>query len=162
MAGARDPISSRSKRPKTRARPLRGKSKISNQGQRVVEGQRLMQAASDITLGHFAPWAWTDVNAISIYAAGTGSRVDPATLPQLPWPSTAGSASRPWPGRTPLRRPDRHRLVLGAGPTFDTAIGNFAVAYADQNERDYEMFLKAVKGGTLMAEAGIEGTALFG
>ena len=58
-------------------------------------------------------------------------------------------------GACPLRRPDRHRLVPGGRATFDTAMCNFAVAYADQNERDYEAFLKAVKGGTLIAEAGI-------
>ena len=138
--------------------PFCGKSKISNQGQRVVEGQRLMQAASDITLG----WLRTvgldgrqrDFYIRQLWDGKVG--VDPAAIT----PATLAVYGRicGWTlARAHARSGDRIAIAsyLGAAPTFDTAIGNFAVAYADQNERDYEEFLKAVKGGTLMAEAGI-------
>ena len=138
--------------------PFCGKSKISNQGQRVVEGQRLMQAASDITLG----WLRTvgldgrqrDFYIRQLWDGKVG--VDPAAIT----PATLAVYGRicGWTlARAHARSGDRIAIAsyLGAAPTFDTAIGNFAVAYADQNERDYEKFLKAVKGGTLMAEAGI-------
>ena len=44
---------------------------------------------------------------------------------------------------------------LGRGDSFDRAIADFSVAYADQNERDYEAFAKAVKSGRLSAETGL-------
>jgi thiamine monophosphate kinase len=44
---------------------------------------------------------------------------------------------------------------LGKGNAFDRAIANFSVAYADQNERDYEAFAAAVKSGRLTAQTGI-------
>ena len=44
---------------------------------------------------------------------------------------------------------------LGQGDAFDRAIADFSVAYADQNERDYEAFVKAVKSGRLKAETGV-------
>jgi thiamine monophosphate kinase len=44
---------------------------------------------------------------------------------------------------------------LGKGNAFDRAITNFSVAYADQNERDYEAFAAAVKSGRLTAQTGI-------
>ena len=44
---------------------------------------------------------------------------------------------------------------LGKGDAFDRAIADFAAAYADQNERDYEAFVAAVKSGTVAAETGL-------
>jgi predicted alpha/beta hydrolase len=44
---------------------------------------------------------------------------------------------------------------LGRSDSFDRAIGKFAVAYADQNERDYEALIKAVKSGRVVAETGV-------
>jgi uncharacterized protein (DUF2252 family) len=138
--------------------PFCGKSKISNQGQRVVEGQRLMQAASDITLG----WLRTvgldgrqrDFYVRQLWDGKVG--VEPASLT----PATLAVYGRicGWTlARAHARSGDRIAIssYLGAATAFDTAMGNFAVAYADQNERDYEAFLKAVKGGVLPAEAGV-------
>ena len=58
-------------------------------------------------------------------------------------------------GPRPLGRSDRHRLVPGEGREFDRAIADFSAAYADQNERDYEALVKAVKSGRLHAETGL-------
>jgi predicted alpha/beta hydrolase len=44
---------------------------------------------------------------------------------------------------------------LGKGDAFDRAIADFSVAYADQNERDYAAFVKAVRSGRLSAEVGL-------
>ena len=44
---------------------------------------------------------------------------------------------------------------LGKGDAFDRAIADFSVAYADQNERDYEAFVTAVRAGRLSAETGL-------
>ncbi|HTT89594.1 MAG TPA: DUF2252 domain-containing protein [Acidimicrobiales bacterium] len=138
--------------------PFCGKSKISNQGQRVVEGQRLMQAASDITLG----WLRTvgldgrqrDFYIRQLWDGKVG--VEPSTLT----PATLAVYGRicGWTlARAHARSGDRIAIssYLGASPTFDTAMCNFAVAYADQNERDYDVFLKAVKSGVLQAETGV-------
>jgi uncharacterized protein (DUF2252 family) len=138
--------------------PYCGKSKVSNQGQRVVEGQRLMQAASDIMLG----WLRTvgldgrqrDFYIRQLWDGKVG--VEPSTLT----PATLAVYGRicGWTlARAHARSGDRIAIgsYLGTAPTFDTAMCNFAVAYADQNERDYDEFLKAVKGGVLPAETGV-------
>jgi uncharacterized protein (DUF2252 family) len=138
--------------------PFCGKSKVANQGQRVVEGQRLMQAASDITLG----WLRTvgldgrqrDFYIRQLWDGKVG--VEPSALT----PATLAVYGRicGWTlARAHARSGDRIALAsyLGTSPTFDTAMCNFAVAYADQNERDYDVFLKAVKSGTLPAETGL-------
>jgi len=44
---------------------------------------------------------------------------------------------------------------LGSGEQFDQALAEFAVAYADQNERDYQALAAAVKNGRIMAETGV-------
>jgi uncharacterized protein (DUF2252 family) len=138
--------------------PFCGKSKISNQGQRVVEGQRLMQAASDITLG----WLRTvgldgrqrDFYVRQLWDGKVG--VEPANLT----PTTLAVYGRicGWTlARAHARSGDRIAIAsyLGGGSTFDVAMADFAVAYANQNERDYDEFLKAVKGGVLPAEQGL-------
>jgi uncharacterized protein (DUF2252 family) len=138
--------------------PFCGKSKVTNQGQRVVEGQRLMQAASDITLG----WLRTvgldgrqrDFYIRQLWDGKVGvepSNLTPATL------AVYGRICGWTLARAHARSGDRIAIssYLGSAPTFDTAMSNFAVAYADQNERDYDAFLKAVKGGVLPAESGV-------
>ena len=59
--------------------------------------------------------------------------------------------------RAHARSGDRIAIAayLGSGPAFDTAIASFAEAYADQNERDYEAFTKAVRAGELPAVEGV-------
>ncbi len=59
--------------------------------------------------------------------------------------------------RAHARSGDRIAIAsyLGTGPVFDQAIGEFAATYADQNQRDYEVFQKAVKSGRIRAETGL-------
>ena len=138
--------------------PFAGKSKVSNQGQRVVEGQRVMQAASDIFVG----WLRTiglDNRQRDFYVRQLWDgkvSVDPANLTPAVLAVYGGICG--WTlARAHARSGDRIAIAsyLGAGTTFDRAVGDFAVAYADQNERDYSAFLGAVKSGALPAETGV-------
>ena len=138
--------------------PFAGASRYRNSGQRVVAGQRLMQASSDIMLGwvHVTGvdgverdfyvrqlWDWkTSVDIERILPQGL------ATYAKLcGWTLARGHA----------RSGDRIAIAsyLGAADTFDRAVSEFAVAYADQNERDYAAFSEAVKSGRLAAETGL-------
>ena len=62
------------------------------------------------------------------------------------WPcrSTPGCAAGRWPGPCPQRRPVRHRRLPRVGRTFTRAMQDFADSYADQNQRDYDGFLRAI------------------
>lgn len=66
-----------------------------------------------------------------------------------------GCVRRRWPERT--RSGDRIAIAayLGTGTSFDDAIGAFAEVYADQNERDYGVFKRAVADGRIRAETGL-------
>ena len=135
-----------------------GKSKYPNHGQRVVAGQRLMQAASDIFLGwqrvtgldgqvrdfylrQLRDWKGSaDVDNMSASLMTAYSRICGATL-----------------ARAHARSGDRIAIAayLGTSDRFDRAIADFSTAYADQNERDYEAMVKAVGSGRLVAETGL-------
>jgi uncharacterized protein (DUF2252 family) len=138
--------------------PYAGKSRVSNQGQRVVEGQRVMQAASYIFLGWLRATG-LDNRQRDFYVRQLWDgkvSVDPANLtPALlaAYGRVCGSTL----ARAHARSGDRIAIAsyLGAGATFDRAVTDFAVAYADQNERDYRAFLGAVKTGVLPAESGL-------
>src|SRR6516162_8494366 len=67
-----------------------------------------------------------------------------------------GCVAGPWRGRLPARRPGHDPGPYGRQRTFDDAIGEFAVDYADQNERDYRGFVRAVKEGRIQATADIQ------
>ena len=67
-------------------------------------------------------------------------------------PASCGARSR---GARTLGRPHRDRRRTRQGGAFDRAVGDFAVAYADQNERDYETFAAAVQSGRLEAQTGL-------
>ena len=139
--------------------PFVGKSRFSNHGRRVVEGQRLMQAASDIMLG----WLHTD--------AGVDGKPHDFYVRQLwDWKFSprleAGSAQllRPYGqlcawtlARAHARSGDRVAIAayLGRGDPFDNATAQFAEAYADQSERDYDALVAAVKHGRIAAETGL-------
>jgi uncharacterized protein (DUF2252 family) len=135
-----------------------GASAYDNHGERVVAGQRLMQAASDIFLG------W-------ITARGLDGRVRDFYIRQFQdWKGSADTENMMVPGatfyaqicgatlaRAHARYGDRIALAsyLGGADNFDNAIADFAVAYADQNERDYDAFSAAVKTGRLQAQVGL-------
>ena len=137
---------------------LLGPSTYKHHGERVVAGQRLMQAATDIFLGwqrirgldgvardyyvrQFQDWKGSaDVDTLLVPGAILYSRLCGATL-----------------ARAHARWGDRIAIAsyLGKGDSFDQAIADFAAAYADQNERDYAAFVAAVDSGRLVAQTGV-------
>jgi uncharacterized protein (DUF2252 family) len=138
--------------------PFLGKSKFKNQGQRVVEGQRLLQAASDVLLG----WIRTpgiDGRERDFYIRqlwdGKGSAVveamDPATLKG--YAQLCGRAL----AHAHARSGDAVAIgaYLGSGAGFDRALASFAEEYADRNERDYAALQKAADSGRVEAQYGL-------
>jgi uncharacterized protein (DUF2252 family) len=135
-----------------------GKSTYPHHGQRVVVGQRLMQAATDIFLGwqrikgldgvtrdyyvrQFHDWKGSaDVETMLVPGATLYSRICGATL-----------------ARAHARWGDRIAIAsyLGKGDAFDRAIADFSATYADQNERDYAAFTAAIRSGRLVAQTGL-------
>ncbi|MGZ6078710.1 MAG: DUF2252 domain-containing protein [Myxococcaceae bacterium] len=134
------------------------KSRLPNQGQRVVAGQHLMQAATDIFLG----WLRLEgldgqmrdyyVRQLHDWKGGIEVerlRVPGATVYARLCGSTLARAHSRWGDRIAIA------AYLGKGDAFDRALADFSVAYADQNERDYEAFRAAVRAGRLTAETGL-------
>jgi hypothetical protein len=134
-----------------------GKSEYLHHGERVVAGQRLMQATSDIFLGwqrikgldgvtrdyyirQFHDWkGGFDLEDMRVPGATFYARLCGATI-----------------ARAHARWGDRVEIgaYLGRGDGFDRAMAEFTAAYADQNERDYEAFVAAIEAGRLEAEPG--------
>ncbi|MFD9034094.1 DUF2252 domain-containing protein [Streptomyces sp. NPDC059567] len=132
-----------------------GASTYSNQGERVVSGQRLMQAASDIFLG------WERVDGID------GKQRDFYVRQLRDWKGIAmpermrpkdmeafGELCGVTLARAHARSGDRIAIAayLGRGDSFDRAVAAFAEAYATQNERDHQALVDAVRAGRLPAE----------
>ena len=139
--------------------PFLGKSEFANHGQRVVEGQRLMQAASDIMLG----WIRTEgVDGVKrdFYVRqlwdGKGSALvelmEPSALEMLRDALRLDAG----PGPRPLGRRGRDRQLPRARATSSTTRSpTFAESYADQNERDYDALKQAVESGRVAAQTGL-------
>ena len=135
--------------------PYLGESEFENHGQRVVEGQWLMQAASDILLG-WLPALGFDGAKRDFYVRQLwdGKRsVDIETLP----PEGLAIYGRVcgWTlARAHARSGDRIAIgsYLGKGKTFDRAIAEFSERYADQNELDYGKLADAAKSGRIEVE----------
>jgi uncharacterized protein (DUF2252 family) len=122
-------------------------------GHRVVAGQRLMQAASDIFLGWFRGPAgrdfyWRQLKDMKGSANVEGMSPDELVI----YAGLCGWAL----ARAHARSGDRVQIAayLGKSERFDTAIAAFAEAYADQTERDHAALLAAEKSGRVVAEAG--------
>jgi uncharacterized protein (DUF2252 family) len=135
-----------------------GHSSYPHHGQRVVMGQRLMQAATDIFLGwqrirgldgitrdyyvrQFHDWkGGAEVENLLVPSASLYARLCGATL-----------------ARAHARWGDRIAIAsyLGKGDVFDRAIADFSRAYADQNELDYQAFAAAVRAGRLTSQTGV-------
>jgi uncharacterized protein (DUF2252 family) len=135
-----------------------GRSRLRQHGERVVVGQRLMQAASDIFLG------WLRVTELDGQARDyyirqfhdwKGSveietmRVPGMTLYARMCGATLARAHARWGDRIAVG------AYLGPGEIFDRAVADFSAVYADQNERDYEALANAVKSGRIPAEIGV-------
>jgi uncharacterized protein (DUF2252 family) len=139
--------------------PLLGRSQYRNHGQRVVEGQRLMQAASDIFLGWIRNKAGLDGRQRDFYVRQLWdwkTSVDLETI--LPRGLELYAQACGWTlARAHARSGDRIAIAtyLGKGDIFDRALADFAVAYADQNERDYATLVEAAKDGRIEAREGL-------
>ena len=135
------------------------KSTFTNHGERVVAGQHLMQASSDIFLGWLRVEAGADGVTRDFYGRQLkdwkGSFETAGALPQ-----GMGVYGRycGWTlARAHARSGDRMAIAsyLGGGDTFDRAIADFSVAYADQNEQDYKALKAAVADGKIVAVSGL-------
>jgi uncharacterized protein (DUF2252 family) len=136
-----------------------GKSQFRNHGQRVVTGQRLMQATSDIFLGWIHVKAGMDGVARDFYGRQLKDWKGSAEIDQMV-PSGMSAYGRVcgWTlARAHARSGDRIAIAayLGSGNSFDKAIVAFSTAYADQNELDYKALEEAVKSGRVKAETGV-------
>jgi uncharacterized protein (DUF2252 family) len=136
-----------------------GRSQFENHGERVVVGQRLMQAASDIFLGWVRVPAGLDGKQRDFYGRQLRDWKGSAELEQMV-PKGMSSYGRlcGWTlARAHARSGDRVAIAayLGKGPTFDRAIVEFSHAYGEQNERDYKALQQAVESGRLTAETGL-------
>jgi uncharacterized protein (DUF2252 family) len=138
--------------------PFAGASRFRQHGHRVVAGQRLMQAAGDVLLG------WLTIEGLDgkkrdFYVRqlwdGKGSAEIEAMSPQT-MAGYAGLCGRSL-ARAHARTGDRGAIAayLGESDKFDQAIADFAEAYADQNEADYEALLSAERSGQLTVESGV-------
>jgi uncharacterized protein (DUF2252 family) len=136
-----------------------GASKYANQGQRVVAGQRLMQAASDIFLGWQRTQAGLDGRTRDFYVRQLRDWKFSVEIALLrPEGLQMYGALCGWTlARAHARSGDRIAIAsyLGGSDVFDRAIAGFASAYADQNERDHQALVDAVKAGRITAEQGL-------
>ena len=136
-----------------------GPSEFSNHGERVVHGQRLMQATSDIFLGWLHVDSGLDEKSRDFYGRQLKDWKGSAEIEQMvpKGMATYGRLCGWTLARAHARSGDRVAIAayLGNGDSFDRAILEFSEAYADQNERDYKALTDAVKSGRLEAQEGL-------
>ncbi len=138
--------------------PFLGKSEFANHGQRVVEGQRLMQAASDIMLGWIrakgVDGQERDFYIRQLWDAKGSALIDvmePNAM--LVYAKLCGQAL----AKAHARAGDAVAIAsyLGSSDVFDRAIAVFAERYADQNERDYQALKDAADSGRISVQSGL-------
>jgi uncharacterized protein (DUF2252 family) len=136
-----------------------GPSAFSNHGERVVVGQRLMQAVSDIFLGWLHVESGLDDKSRDFYVRQLKDWKGSAEIEQMvPEGMAAYGKLCGWTlARAHARSGDRIAIgaYLGNNDSFDRALVEFSKAYADQNERDYLELTKAVNSGKIKAEKGL-------
>jgi uncharacterized protein (DUF2252 family) len=134
-------------------------SQFENHGERVVSGQRLMQATSDIFLGWVHVSAGMDGRPRDFYGRQLKDWKGSAEIEQMvPDGMAVYGRLCGWTlARAHARSGDRIAIAayLGGGTAFDRAVLEFAKAYADQNERDYQTLVAAVKSGRIQAQTGL-------
>jgi hypothetical protein len=126
-------------------------STYENQGQRVVAGQRLMQAASDIFLGWLRGPAGRDYYWRQLRDMKGSAKIERMSPDELTlYASICGWAL----ARAHAGSGDRVQIAayLGKSEGFDGAIVDFAVSYADQIERDHAALCAAVKSGKIVGD----------
>ena len=135
-----------------------GRSGNRSNGARVVAGQRLMQAASDIFLG-WRRMTTTAGSLVDFYARQLKDWKGSVELGVMrPEEMATYGRTSGWAlARGHARSGDRIAIAsyLGGGTSFDRAMVPFAEAYADQNERDYEALVDAAGTGRVKAETGL-------
>jgi uncharacterized protein (DUF2252 family) len=129
----------------------RGKSRFAHQGIRVVHGQRLMQAASDIFLGWFHSAHGHDYYVRQFRDMKVSAEPEtfkPSTL--VAYATLCGWAL----ARAHAKAGDAATLsgYLGSTDQFDTALAKYSEAYANQAERDFEAFQAAIRAGRLKTD----------
>jgi uncharacterized protein (DUF2252 family) len=138
--------------------PFAGASEFDTQGQRVVEGQRLIQAASDVFLGWLRVEEGLEDRPHDYYVRQLWDAKGSVPIEALtPGQLTAYADVCGWTlARAHARTGDRAAIAgyLGRGDRFDQALAEFAEAYADQNERDHAALAAAVRAGTVTAAQG--------
>ena len=136
-----------------------GPSEFSNHGERVVVGQRLMQATSDIFLGWLYVDAGLDGKPRDFYGRQLKDWKGSAEIEQMvPKAMAAYGTLCGWTlARAHARSGDRIAIAayLGNGDSFDRAIVDFSKTYAYQNELDYQALNAAVKSGRVIAQTGL-------
>jgi uncharacterized protein (DUF2252 family) len=135
-----------------------GASEYENAGQRVVVGQRLMQAVSDIFLGWIRAPGF-DGKSRDFYLRQLRDWKGSAEVEtMLPEGMRAYGEVCGWTlARAHARSGDPLAVAayLGGGPSFEHAVREFAESYADQNERDHQSLRDAIASGEIKAEAGV-------
>jgi len=137
--------------------PHLGRSRYANQGRRVVEGQRLMQAAGDVLLGwirtrgidqderdFYVRQLWDRKLSVAIESFGAAGFERYAEL--------CGATL----ARAHARTGDRVAIAayLGNSDSFDNALARFAESYADTNESDHRALVGAIRSGRVAADPG--------
>ena len=138
--------------------PFLGTSQYANHGQRVVEGQRLMQAAGDIMLGWHRV---TDLEGVQrdfyfrqLWDNKGSVIIEGMTAPELTaYAEICGRALAR--GHARSGDPVAIAAYIGSSDTLAEAIADFAERYADQNELDYGAMTAAVKSGRVQAQTGL-------
>ena len=135
--------------------PYFPKRAYKQQGERVVIGQRLVQASSDMFLGwhtadrHYRNYYWRQLKDMK--GSAKVEKMDEETLEHylnLCAISLARAHAR-------TGSPTATHSYIGSNKSFAKAIGKFAMSYADQTEADYEALVAAVKSGRVSAETGV-------
>jgi uncharacterized protein (DUF2252 family) len=136
-----------------------GPSEFKNHGERVVTGQRLMQAASDIFLGWIRVKSPLDGKSRDFYGRQLKDWKGSAAIEELvPEGMAVYGRLCGWTlARAHARSGDRIAIAsyLGGNNAFERAILGFSKAYAEQNDRDYQQLLDAVKSGRITAQTGL-------
>jgi len=132
-----------------------GQSEHTNPARRVVEGQRLMQASSDIFLG----WHQGSLTGVDYYwrqLKDMKGSVDPGALDEDGFKTYVAVCALCL-ARAHARAGDAAVIsgYMGKGKSLGKAIADFSVAYADQTERDHQALVEAIESGRVVAETGV-------
>ena len=152
MANDKDPLFLQVKEARQSVlEPYAGKSRYANNGQRVVVGQRLMQAASDVFLGWTRGLVGNDFYVRQLRDMKLSAIIEDWDMQTMAlYAKMCGHAL----ARGHARSGDAAMMsgYIGTGRTFDEALGAFAVGYAAQNSLDYEAFTAAINSGRIQAD----------